>query len=66
MSKPVKKKKIDRPPVESGKKRSMCSGRVDTEILNHAKKRCLALYKVGLSSKLEDLLIEKFGRPYKK
>lgn len=57
------KKKVDRPPVESGKKRAMCSGRVDADILEHAKKACKKKYKKGLSSTLEDLLINEFGRP---
>lgn len=59
------KKKVDRPPVESGKKRDMCSGRVDADILKHAKTQCRKKYKVGLSSKLEDLLINEFGLPKK-
>jgi hypothetical protein len=57
------KKKVDRPPVESGEARGMCSGRVDRKVLAHAKKQCRKKYKVGLSSKLEDLLIKEFGMP---
>ena len=58
-----KGKKVDRPPIEGGGKRAMCSGRVDVSILAHAKKECKKKYNKGLSSTLEDILIKEFGRP---
>lgn len=55
-----KNKKIDRKPVVPGVQRRGFSCRIDGIILKHAENACRKKYKMGLSSKIEDFLINEF------
>lgn len=52
--------KIDRRPLENDS-RVMFSSRVSKSVLKEAKKACKKKYKVGLTSKIEDILIKEFS-----
>ena len=58
----TKAKKVDRSPLESGKKRVGATYRVDPDVKKHASKECKRIYKMGLSSKIENFLIKEFPR----